>query len=59
MNLLDFFYAWFHSLKKSLSKEKNSREMEQQTKGMEEQLRLMKRKMARQFVRRWKINKAL
>jgi len=38
---------------------KSQREMKEQTKGMEEQLRPMKRKMAQQFVRAWKINKAL
>lgn len=38
---------------------KNTREMQEQTKGMEEQLRPMKRQNARQFVRSWKINKAL
>ena len=38
---------------------KTTREMKEQTKGMEEQLRSMKRQMAQQFVRRWKINKAL
>ena len=38
---------------------KTTREMKEQTKGMEEQLRSMKRQRAQQFVRRWKINKAL
>lgn len=38
---------------------KSTREMQEQTKGMKEQLRPMKRQMAQQFVRSWKINKAL
>ena len=38
---------------------KTFRDMNEETKGMEEQLRLMKRKSAQQFVRQWKINKAL
>lgn len=38
---------------------KTTREMKEGTKGMEEQLRTMKRKNARRFVRSWKINKAL
>ncbi len=38
---------------------KTTREMKEQTKGREEQLRPMKRQMAWQFVKRWKINKAL
>ena len=38
---------------------KMTREMEKRTKGKEEQLRPMKRRSARQFVRSWKINKAL
>lgn len=38
---------------------KTFREMKEETRGMEEELRLMKRQNARQFVRRWKINKAL
>jgi hypothetical protein len=38
---------------------KMTREMEERTKGMEEQLRPMKRRSARHFVRSWKINKAL
>jgi hypothetical protein len=38
---------------------KSTREMKEQTKGMEEQMRQMKRQMAQQFVRSWKINKAL
>jgi hypothetical protein len=39
--------------------QKTTRKMKEQTKGMEEQLRPMKLQMAQQFVRRWKINKAL
>jgi hypothetical protein len=38
---------------------KMTREMEQRSKGMEEQLRPIKRKSARMFVKRWKVNKAL
>ena len=38
---------------------KVTREMKQQSKGMEESLRRMRRKSARQFVRSWKINHAL
>jgi len=38
---------------------KMTREMEERTKGMEEQLRPLKRRNARQFVRSWKINKVL
>ncbi|OGV67902.1 MAG: hypothetical protein A2498_10855 [Lentisphaerae bacterium RIFOXYC12_FULL_60_16] len=38
---------------------KSTREMKEQTKGMEEQMRPMKRQMAQQFVKSWKINKAL
>ncbi len=38
---------------------KSAREMKQQTQGMEEQLAPMKRQMARNFITRWKINKAL
>jgi lipid II:glycine glycyltransferase (peptidoglycan interpeptide bridge formation enzyme) len=33
--------------------------MKEQTKGMEEQMRPMRRQMAQQFVKSWKINKAL
>ena len=36
-----------------------TREMKERTQGMKEQLRPIKRQMARQFVRSWKINKAL
>jgi len=36
-----------------------TREMKEKTRGMEEQVHPMKRQMARQFVRAWKINKAL
>ncbi len=38
---------------------KTTREMKLQSKGMEEQLRPMMRRTARQFVRSWKINKKL
>ena len=38
---------------------KTASEMKDQTREMEEQLRPMKRQMAYQFVRQWKINKAL
>lgn len=38
---------------------KSRRKNKEQTRGMEEQLRPMRRRMALQFVRRWKINKAL
>jgi len=38
---------------------KMTREMEQRSKGKEEQLRPIKRKSARMFVKRWKVNKAL
>lgn len=38
---------------------KTTREMKEQTEGMEEQLRPMKRQNAQQFVRSWKLNKAL
>lgn len=38
---------------------KSTREMKEQTKGMEEQMRPMKRQMAQQFVKSWKINKAI
>lgn len=38
---------------------KMTREMEKRSKGMEEQLRPVKRKSARMFVKRWKVNKAL
>jgi hypothetical protein len=38
---------------------KMTREMEERTKGMEAQMRPLKRRSARQFVRSWKINKAL
>lgn len=38
---------------------KTTREMKEQDKGMEEQLRQMNRQIAQQFVRSWKINKAL
>jgi hypothetical protein len=38
---------------------KTFRDMNEETKGMEEQLRQMKRKSAQQFVTQWKINKAL
>jgi hypothetical protein len=38
---------------------KMTREMEERSKGMEEQLRPIKRKSARMFVKRWKVNKAL
>lgn len=38
---------------------KTTREMKEQTKGMEEQMRPMRRQMAQQFVKSWKINKAL
>ena len=38
---------------------KSTRERKERTKGMVEQLRPMKRRNARQFVRNWKINKAL
>lgn len=38
---------------------KMTREMEERTHGMGESLRRMRRKSARQFVRSWKINKAL
>jgi hypothetical protein len=38
---------------------KMTREMEERTQGMGESLRRMRRKSARQFVRAWKINKAL
>jgi hypothetical protein len=38
---------------------KVTREMNDRTKGMEEQLTPMKRQMAQQFVKSWKINKAL
>ncbi len=36
-----------------------NREMKKKTKGMEEKMHAMKRQMAQQFVRSWKINKAL
>ena len=36
-----------------------TREITEQMKGMAEQMRPMKRQMAQQFVRAWKINKAL
>jgi len=38
---------------------KTTGEMKEKTKGMEEQMRPMKRQMAQQFVKSWKINKAL
>ena len=38
---------------------KMTQEMEERTKGMEEQLRPVKRRSAKYFVRSWKINKAL
>jgi hypothetical protein len=38
---------------------KMTREMEERSKGMEEQLRPIKRKSARMFVKRWKVNQAL
>jgi hypothetical protein len=38
---------------------KTTREMKEQSKGMEEQLRPIKRQIAQQFVKRWKLNKAL
>jgi hypothetical protein len=38
---------------------KMTREMEERSKGMEEQLRPIKRKSAGMFVKRWKVNKAL
>ena len=38
---------------------KSMRETKTQTKGMEDRLREMRRRTARQFVRQWKINKAL
>ena len=38
---------------------KTAREMKEQTKGMEEAMRPMKRQMAQQFVKSWKINKTL
>ncbi|HKS16404.1 MAG TPA: hypothetical protein VJU16_03775 [Planctomycetota bacterium] len=37
----------------------SDREMKDQTKGMEDELRPMKRKMAVQFVKSWKVNKSL
>lgn len=37
----------------------SSREIKEMTKGMAEQMRPMQRKMAQQFVKSWKINKAL
>ena len=38
---------------------KSFRELEERSKGLEEQLRPMKRRIAEQFVRSWKINQAL
>jgi hypothetical protein len=38
---------------------KMTREMEQRSKGMEEQLRPVKRRSAGVFIKRWKVNKAL
>lgn len=38
---------------------KTTREIKEQTRGMEEQLRQMERRNARQFVKSWKVNKAL
>jgi len=38
---------------------KSTRELKEQTKGMEEQMRPMRLQMAEQFVKSWKINKAL
>ena len=38
---------------------KTTRDMKEQAKGMEDQIRPMKRQMAQQFVKSWKINKAM
>jgi polyribonucleotide nucleotidyltransferase len=38
---------------------KTTKEAEERTKGMDEEMRTMKRNMARHFVRTWKINKSL
>ena len=42
-----------------MGEDQSTREMKEQTKGMEEMMRPMKRQMAQQFVQSWKINKAL